>query len=397
MKISTDKQKINELLTRGVENIYPTPTFLEKELKSERQLKVYTGYDPTAATLHIGHGITLMKLRQFQDLGHQVIMLIGDFTGMIGDPSDKLAARQQLTHEKVMENCREYKKQAAAILDFNGKNPVQLAYNSTWLGEMKLKEVLDLTALFTVQQMEARDMFQQRIKEGKPIFIHEFLYPLMQAYDSVVMNVDGEVGGNDQTFNMLVGRDLLKIMKNKEKFVLTMKLLADPTGKKMGKSEGNMVALSNAPEDMFGKVMSWADSMIIGGFELCTKVSMEKISEMGKSLKKGANPRDLKLRLASEVVKTFLGASTAKKAEAHFVSTFSKRETPSDIPEIKPSAYDIVTVLVESKICTSKTDARRQIEQSGVKVNGEKVSSFEEKVKKGDVVQKGSRWFVKVI
>ncbi len=397
MKINTDKQKINELLTRGVENIYPSSAFLEKELSSGRQLTLYTGYDPTAATLHIGHGITLMKLRQFQDLGHKIIFLIGDFTGMIGDPSDKLAARQPLTHEQVMGNCREYKKQASAILNFSGQNPVQLAYNSQWLGEMKLKEVLDLTSLFTVQQMEARDMFQQRMKEGKPVFIHEFLYPLMQAYDSVAMDVDGEVGGNDQTFNMLVGRDLMKIKKNKEKFVLTMKLLADPTGKKMGKSEGNMVALNDAPEDMFGKVMSWADSMIINGFELCTKVSTEEISELAKSLKKGANPRDLKLRLAGEVVKIFLGAAAAKKAEAHFVSIFSKRETPSDIPEIKPSAYDIVTILTEAKICASRGDARRQIEQGGVKVNGRKISSFDAKVKKGDTVQKGSRWFVNVL
>ena len=397
MKINTDKQKINELLTRGVENIYPTSAFLEKELKSGRQLKLYTGYDPTAATLHIGHGITLMKLRQFQDLVHKIIFLIGDFTGMIGDPSDKLAARKQLTREQVLANCKNYQKQAAAILDFSGGNSVELKYNSEWLGKLNFVEILELSAHFTVPRLLERDMFQERLKKEETIYLHEFLYPVMQAYDSVAMNVDGEVGGNDQTFNMLCGRDLMKELKKKEKFVLTMKLLADSTGKKMGKSEGNMVALNDAPEDMFGKVMSWADSMIIKGFELCTKISMEEISEMSKSLKKGVNPRDLKLRLASEVVKTFLGEVSAKKAEANFVSKFSKRETPSDIPEIKPSVYNIVTVLVESKICTSKGDARRQIDQGGVKVNSEKVSSFEIKVKKGDTVQKGSRWFVKIL
>ncbi|MEK7189441.1 MAG: tyrosine--tRNA ligase [Patescibacteria group bacterium] len=397
MKINTDQQKINELLTRGVENIYPTPAFLEKELKSGRQLTLYTGYDPTAATLHIGHGITLMKLRQFQDLGHKIIFLIGDFTGMIGDPSDKLATRKQLTREQVLANCKEYKKQAAAILDFSGSNPVELKYNSQWLAKLNFADILDLTSHFTVPRLLERDMFHERLKKEETIYLHEFLYPVMQAYDSVAMNVDGEVGGNDQTFNMLCGRDLMKELKKKEKFVLTLKLLADPTGKKMGKSEGNMVALNDAPEDMFGKVMSWADSMIINGFELCTKVSMEEIGEMGKSLKKGVNPRDLKLRLASETVKTFLGEAAAKKAETHFVNKFSKRETPSDMPEVKPSAYDIVTVLMESKICASKSDARRVIEQGGVKVNGEKVSSFETKVKKGDTVQKGSRWFVKVL
>ncbi|KKS12806.1 MAG: Tyrosine-tRNA ligase [Candidatus Magasanikbacteria bacterium GW2011_GWA2_41_55] len=332
MKINTDKQKINELLTRGVENIYPTSAFLEKELKSGRQLKLYTGYDPTAATLHIGHGITLMKLRQFQDLGHKIIFLIGDFTGMIGDPSDKLAARKQLTREQVLANCKNYQKQAAAILDFSGGNSVELKYNSEWLGKLNFVEILELSAHFTVPRLLERDMFQERLKKEETIYLHEFLYPVMQAYDSVAMNVDGEVGGNDQTFNMLCGRDLMKELKKKEKFVLTMKLLADSTGKKMGKSEGNMVALNDAPEDMFGKVMSWADSMIIKGFELCTKISMEEISEMSKSLKKGVNPRDLKLRLASEVVKTFLGEVSAKKAEANFVSKFSKRETPSDIP-----------------------------------------------------------------
>ncbi len=285
MKVITDDKKISELLTRGVEKIYPSREFLEKELKSGRRLKIYTGYDPTAPTLHIGHGITLMKLRQFQDLGHEVIMLIGDFTGMIGDPTDKLATRKQLTHEEVMANCRNYKEQASVILDFAGQNPVKVKYNSQWLGEMKLKEVLELAALFSVQEMEVRDMFEERIKAGKPIFIHEFLYPLMQGYDSVAMDVDGEVGGNDQTFNMLVGRDLMKAMKNKEKFVLTMKLLADPTGKKMGKSEGNMIALNDPPEEMFGKVMSWSDGMIIDGFELCTHAEIPAKKTVEKQLR----------------------------------------------------------------------------------------------------------------
>lgn len=390
MKIITDDKKISELLTRGVEKIFPSREFLEKELKSGRRLKIYTGYDPTAPTLHIGHGITLMKLRQFQDLGHEVIMLIGDFTGMIGDPTDKLAARRQLTHEEVMTNCQNYKKQASVILDFIGQNPVKVKYNSQWLGEMKLKEVLELAALFSVQQMEVRDMFEERIKAGKPIFIHEFLYPLMQAYDSVVMDVDGEVGGNDQTFNMLVGRDLMKAMKNKEKFVLTMKLLADPTGKKMGKSEGNMIALKDSPEEMFGKVMNWSDGMIIDGFELCTRAEIPAKKTVEKE------PMKYKKLLAFEIVKTFLGEKAAKAGEKNFETVFQSHEKPSDMPELKPSAYDIITVLVESKICASKSDARRQIEQGGVKVNDKKISVFDFKVKKGDVVQKGSRFFARI-
>jgi len=398
MKISTDPKQINKILKRGVENIYPNREYLEKELKSGKRLTLYTGYDPTAPTLHIGNAITMMKLRQFQELGHRVIMLIGDFTGLVGDPTDKTATRRQQTREEAMANCKEWKKQASSILQFTGDNPVELKYNSEWLTKLKFADVVELASHFTVQRMLERDMFEKRISEEKPIYVHEFLYPLMQGYDSVAMDVDGEVGGNDQTFNMLAGRDLLKAMKNKEKFVLTTKLLADPSGKKMGKSEGNMITLVDAPEDMFGKVMSWADGMIVGGFELCTELPMEEVGQIEKELKSGANPRDLKIRLAHEVVKTFLGEKAAKQAEDYFISTFSKKEVPDEMPEIKPSAYDIATVLVESKICKSKSEARQVIDQGGVKINDDKAQKggYVAAVKKGDVIQKGSRWFVRI-
>lgn len=398
MKINTDSEKINELLTRGVENIFPTKEFLEKELKSGRRLTLYTGYDPTAPTLHIGHAITMMKLRQFQDLGHKVIMLIGDFTGMIGDPTDKSSARQQLTRKQVLKNCKSYKKQASVILNFGGKNPVEIKFNGKWLSKINMEDMLELASRFTVPRLLERDMFQERIKEGKTVFLHEFLYPVMQAYDSVAMNVDGEVGGNDQTFNMLAGRDLIKELKNKEKFVLTTKLLADANGKKMGKSEGNMIALSDNAEDMFGKVMSWTDGMIIVGFELCTKIPVEEFKKYEAEIKSGANPRDIKLILAFEVVKIFLGVKEAEKARARFISTFSKKETPSEILEIAPSVYDIATVLTESKICKSKSEARQVIDQGGVKINDVKVEAkkYDQTVKSGDVIQKGSRWFAKI-
>lgn len=397
-KVSTDPKKIEELLTRGVENIYPKKDFLEARLKEGRQLTLYTGYDPTAPTLHIGHAITMMKLRQFQDLGHKVIMLIGDFTGTIGDPTDKTSARQQLTRKQVTKNCKGYQKQAAAILNFYGSNAVTVKYNGKWLGKLNFADVLELTSHFTVQRMLERDMFVRRAQEQKPIYLHEFLYPVMQAYDSVAMDVDGEVGGNDQTFNMLAGRDLMKELKNKEKFVLTTKLLTDASGKKMGKSEGNMIALSDTPENMFGKVMSWTDDMIIIGFELCTKVPPEEIKEMDAKLKSGANPRDIKLRLAGEVVKTFLGEKQAQAAKEYFVSTFAKKEIPDEMPEIRPGAYEVTVVLVESKICKSKSEARQVIDQGGVKVNEEKVAAgdYSRAVKSGDIVQKGSRWFVRV-
>jgi len=397
-KIITDNQKIKELLERGVENIYPKREFLEARLKDGNQLTLYTGYDPTAPTLHIGHAITMMKLRQFQDLGHKVIMLIGDYTGMIGDPTDKSSARVQLTHEQVLENSKNYQKQASTILNFEGENPVELKYNGQWLGKMNFADVLELTSHFTVQRMMERDMFEKRKEENKPIFLHEFMYPVMQAYDSVAMDVDGEVGGNDQTFNMLAGRDLMKDLKNKEKFVLTSKLLVDSSGKKMGKSEGNMIALTDAPEDMFGKVMSWTDSMILKGFELCTRLPMSEVDVIEKELGSGINPRDIKSRLAFEVVKTFLGENMAVKGQEYFVTTFSKKEQPDEMPEVLPSEYDLVTVLVESKICKSKSEARQVIDQGGVKINELKVEAKEylHPVKSGDVIQKGARWFVKI-
>lgn len=396
MKTDTTPEKINELLTRGVENIYPKREFLEARLKSGEQLILYTGYDPTAPTLHIGHGITMLKLRQFQELGHKVIMLIGDFTGLIGDPTDKTAARQKLTREQVLENCKGYKKQASAILEFGGKNPVEVKYNSKWLAKLNFEDLIELSSHFTVQRMLERDMFEKRIQEQKPIYMHEFFYPVMQGYDSVAMDVDGEVGGNDQTFNMLAGRDLMKDLKNKEKFVLTVKLLADPTGKKMGKSEGNMIALDDSAEDMFGKVMSWSDEMIASGFELCTRVPMDEIEDMKQDMKSGSNPRDFKMRLAYEIVRTFLGDKEAKTGEEHFHKVFQEKSKPQDVPELKPSATDIITVLVESKICKSKSEARQVIAQGGVKINDKKVGAIEESVKPGDVVQKGSRFFVKI-
>lgn len=396
MKIITDPQKIAELLNRAVENIYPTREFLEKELKSGRQLTLYCGFDPTAPTLHIGHGIQMLKLRQFQELGHKVIFLIGDFTGMIGDPTDKGAARQKLTREQVLENCKNYQKQAASILNFEDENPVEVKYNSTWNAKLTFADVLELSSHFTVQRMMERDMFQKRLQEQKPIYVHEFMYPLMQGYDSVAMDVDGEIGGNDQTFNMLAGRDLMKDLKKKEKFVLTTKLLADDSGKKMGKTEGNMIAFSDAPEDVFGKVMRWTDGMIVLGFELCTTIPSEEIKTIQAEMKKGGNPRDYKLKLAYEVTKTFLGVTAAKQGQEHFASVIQKNEKPTDILEIKPSAYDIITVLVEGKLSATKSEARRAIEQGGVKIDDKKVESIEEKVNKGSIIQKGKRFFVKV-
>lgn len=397
MPIDTNNKRIQELLTRGVENIYPTREFLEKRLKSGTQLSLYTGYDPTAPTLHIGHGITMLKLRQFQELGHKIIFLIGDFTGTVGDPTDKASMRQQLTREQVLENSKLYQKQASAILDFDGENPVEIRYNSEWHSKLLPADWMELMSHFTVPRLLERDMFQERIKNEETIYLHEFVYPVLQAYDCVAMDVDGEVGGNDQMFNMLTGRDLMKDLKNKEKFVLTGKLLVDNTGKKMGKSEGNMIAFTDTPEEMFGKVMSWTDDRITLGFELCTRVPMKEIEKMDKEMKKGANPRDFKLALAYEITATFLGKDAAKLGEEHFGRVIQRSEIPTTLDEVRPSQYDIVSVLVSASFCLSKGDARRQIDGGGVKVNDEKVESYDFVIKAGDVVQKGKRFFVRVL
>jgi len=370
MKIITDKDKIEDFLTRGVSALYPNKEFIRSRLLSGEQLSVYLGIDPTGPTLHIGHIICLMKLSEFQKLGHKVILLIGSFTGMIGDPTDKSATRKQLTREDVLLNCEKYKKQASTFLNFEGENPVELRYNSEWHDKLTFKEVVEIASRFTVSQMIERDMFQERIKNNQAIGLHEFLYPLMQGYDSVAMNVDGEIGGNDQIFNMLCGRDLMKDLKNKEKFVIGMKLLVDPTGKKMGKSEGNMISLIDSSKDMFGKIMSWGDEMIFSGFELCTNVSNKDINEKRKELESGKNPRDIKLDLAYNIVRIYHGDDVAMKEKENFLAQFSDRQLPKDIEEVffETTESKIVELLVFCGLVSSKTEARQMIEQGAVKI-----------------------------
>ncbi|MES2930419.1 MAG: tyrosine--tRNA ligase [Patescibacteria group bacterium] len=374
------KNDSNELLTRGIAAIYPSKEYVASRISKGEKLTIYLGIDPTGPTLHIGNAIPLKKLADFQKAGHKVILLLGDFTAMIGDPTDKNAARVPLTHKDVLQNLKNYKKQASALLSFTGKNAASFKFNSKWLGAMNFTDVLKLASNMTVQQMLERDMFDKRMKEGKPIFIHEFMYPLMQGYDSVAMDVDGEVGGNDQTFNMLCGRDLMKTLKNKEKFVITMKILEDNNGKKMGKTEGNMVALSDTPEDMYGKVMSWNDSLIIPAFEMCTTVPMEDVEDIARDMV-SVNPRDLKMRLAREIVTLYHGEKKASLAEKHFVGTFQKNETPDDseVISVKENTL-LVDALLLGKIISSKSEFRRLVDEHAVTNldTDEKISSYQE-------------------
>ncbi|MFA6427758.1 MAG: tyrosine--tRNA ligase [Candidatus Magasanikbacteria bacterium] len=399
MAIITDQEKIDEVLNRSIDMIYPTKEAFEEMLKSGKQLRIYLGIDPTATYVHLGHATNYIILKRLHELGHKIIVLIGDFTAMIGDPSDKNAMRKRLTKEDVQENLKTFKDQIGKILDFNDtKNPIELRFNADWLSKLTFEDSVNLASHFTVQRMLERDNFEKRIKENKPLYVHEFFYPLMQGYDSVALNADVEIGGTDQTFNMLAGRTLVKAYQDREKIVMTTTLLENPvTGEKlMSKSLGTGIALNETPTDMFGKTMALPDEAIIQCFIDCTYLTMDEIKRLEKDLKKGANPRDLKIRLARELVTMYHSGKDAQEAESYFVSTFSQKQRPTEMPELKPRAYDIITVLVESKICKSKSEARQVIEQGGVKLNDVKVEAFDTATATGDVVQKGSRFFVKI-
>ncbi len=402
MSVITDQSKINEVMNRGVENIYPNREYLAKELASGKRLRIYCGFDPTAPSLHIGNAIQINKLGQLQALGHEVIFLIGDFTATIGDPTDKKATRKKMTRAEVVANSKNFKKQASAYLKFTGDNPAKVVRNSKWLDKISFAGLIELAAHFTVGQLIVRDMFQQRMKEEKPIHLHEFLYPLAQGYDSVALDVDMELGGNDQTFNMLCGRDLMKSLGMKEKFVMTTKLLVDDTGKKMGKSEGNIVALDESPENMYGKIMSWPDGAIMNGFELCTNVAMPEIEAMRTELKAGKNPRDAKMRLAFEVTRLNHGEKKAKQAEANFIKTVQKKEVPEDIEQARMPIQNIklVDLLIELKLAASKSEARRLIEQGGIRINEQAVTDVNKDINIEHapmLIQRGKRQFIRVI
>ena len=370
-----DAPALEEFLTRGIVSVYPSRDFLHKKLLHGERVRLYLGVDPTGPTLHLGHTAVLLKLQELQKFGHEIILLIGDFTGMVGDPTDKSAARRRLTRADVLANAKKYKKQASRFLSFSGKNSVKLLHNSKWLSKLNFEQVLDLSAHFTVQQLMERDMFQVRHKEQKPIYLHEFLYPLLQGYDSVAMDVDGEIGGNDQTFNMLAGRTLMKQLKGKEKFVIAMKLLTDPSGKKMGKTEGNMVTFEDSPADMFGKIMSWPDEMIVSAFELLTKVSQSEIEVVQKGMaERSLNPRDAKARLALEIIKHFYSAGEAEKAQESFEKTFREGKAPDSISEIK-IAKNTPLMFALAKRLGSNSRVRQRVQQGAIsEIGGEKIS-----------------------
>ncbi|MBI2578071.1 MAG: tyrosine--tRNA ligase [Candidatus Wildermuthbacteria bacterium] len=386
------KSSIQDTLSRQVAEILPGKEGLEK-LMRKKKIRLYLGIDPTSPFLHLGHAVILRKLRQFQDLGHEVVLLFGTFTAKIGDPSGKDKRREPLSDAQIKQNMATYKNQAAKILDIS---KVTIRKNGEWLDKMKFDDVLRLTSQVTVSQLLERDMFQQRIKEGNEIWTHELLYPLMQGYDSVAMDVDLEVGGTDQTFNMLVGRKLQKTYNNKEKYVLTVPLLLGLDGRKMSKSLGNTVNILDSPKDMYGKIMSLQDNLVVHYFEMCTNVAAEKVA----AIEKGMKPRDMKAALAREIVGLYYGAKEANAAEEEFNNVFREKQTPSEVTEIKLSEKELslVDLLIKTGLAKSKSEARRLIEQGGMKINNQVQEDANRVVSiaSGMVVQAGKRRFVKI-
>lgn len=391
--------KIEELLTRGVEKIYPSKEELEKVLRSGKKLKLYYGIDPTGE-LHIGHMVVLKKVRQFQDLGHEIIILIGDFTATIGDPTNKKTTRQPLTREQVLQNAKDYNMHIGKILDLKKSN-IRFLHNEKWTNKLKPIDLLEIASHFTVARLLERDMFQERIRESKEIYLHEFLYPIFQAYDSVTMDVDMEIGGNDQTFNMLAGRDLMYRMKKKNKFVMATPLLTDAQGIKIGKTEGNAIALADKPEDLFGKIMALPDDVIIKGFEYLTDIPIDEIKKMEEKLSEKENPVTFKKKLAFEIVKELNTGDAAKKAQENFEKTVQGEKLPQNIPVFQHSgaaSQNIIYLLTQTKLAASRSDAKRLIEQGGVSINEKIIKNPNELLTPTDgmILKVGKRKFVKI-
>ncbi|PIR88751.1 MAG: tyrosine--tRNA ligase [Candidatus Harrisonbacteria bacterium CG10_big_fil_rev_8_21_14_0_10_44_23] len=393
MQISTDKRKIDQILSRGVEDVIEKES-LKAKLESGKQLRVKLGFDPTGPNIHIGRAIVLRKLRAFQDLGHKVIFIVGDFTAQIGDPSDKLEKRPMLTAKQVKENIKTYKEQVGKIIDLR---KAEFRFNSKWLKKLKLAELMQLQESFTVGQMLARRNFKERFEKGQEISTREFSYPLMQGYDSVKVAADVELGGFDQLFNLTAGRTIQQHYKQKPQDVLTTQMLEGTDGRKMSTSWGNVINIVDNPNDMFGKIMSLKDELIEKYFLLCTNLRDGEIKEISRD----NNPKDQKMRLAFEIVEIYHGKDEAGKAKKEFENIFSGGGKPEEIQEVKVSEekMNLIDLLLMASLASSKSEARRLIEQGGVRINDEKRTDPKGNVEitSGMIVQVGPRRFAKIV
>jgi len=399
-RMTEQEQKIDEVLDRGtIVGILPSKDAFRVRLLNGDKLRFYIGFDATAPTLHLSHAKNLMLLEKFRKLGHEVIVLFGDFTARIGDPTGEKSARKQLSREDVLKNVEAWRLLIKPLMDFDAaENPPQIKFNNDWLSKMSFEDVIHLSSNFTVQQMLERDMFERRIAAGEPVHLHEFLYPLMQGYDSVAMDVDVELCGTDQTFNALAGRTLMKKLKGKEKFVVTVTLMENPvTGELMSKSKGTGVFLDTTANEKFGQIMAQPDEMIKILLVNCTLLPLPEID----AIMEVKNPRDAKLRLAKEIVTLYHSAEDAEKAEQYFIDVISEKNIPDEVrPSQAPPELTLVEFIVVEGFAKSKSDARRKVEQGGVELNGEKVLDWQmilDESHSGKVLKVGKKDFVKIV
>ena len=385
---------MDELLTRRVNKILPTTDELAAVLDGKK-IRVYIGIDPTGGQLHVGHAIGLKKLMEFANAGHEAILLFGTGTVLVGDPSQRDSARKRITQDEIDENIKTWKEQVAPIIDFD---KVDIKQNGDWITKMSIEDVINVASNISATQLFKRESFTRRIGAGDTVWYHETMYPMLQGYDSVAMDVDLEIGGTDQEFNMLMGRELQKKMNDREKFVLTTPMILGTDGQQMSKSSGNCVWLQDPADEMFGKLMSIVDSQIIPYLELCTDVPMDEVRSLEEALENGENPKEVKLRMAYEVTSVWHGEEAAKSAQEAWQSQFQDGQLPDDIPEINIAVgpISVVDLAVENDMVDSKSQARRLLEQGAIKLNGEKVEDAEVNVVSGDVLQYGKRKYLRI-
>lgn len=391
--------KIDELLTRRVDKIYPSKEALEKVLRSGKKLRLYLGIDPTATKLHLGHTVPLRIIQAFADLDHDVILLFGTGTVLVGDPSERKTGRKLITQKEIDQNILTWKDQVKPIIDFN---KIKVKYNGDLLTKLNLKDIIKIGSNISAVQLFKRDNFTRRIKTGDTVWWHETMYPILQGYDSVVMDVDLEVGGTDQTFNMLIGRELQRKMNKKEKIVLTNKMIVGTDGRQMSKTSKNCIWLTDTSKDMFGKIMSITDDLIGDYFEFFTDVPMEKVNEFRKKIKnKVENPIKLKKQLAYEITRQFHGKEKADQAQKEFEKVHQGGEVPKKIKSVKleKKSWNIVDLLVKLELAESRSEAKRLVKQRAVKINNQALTINHQPltINNGDIIQVGKRKWVKIV
>lgn len=386
------------LLKRGLVDIIRASE-LDQALAGGKKLRIYFGIDPTGPNIHLGHMVVLRKLKYLQSLGHKIVFLIGDFTAMIGDPTDREAMRQPLSREEVLANTKDYIIQASKVIPIDdSSNPVEIRFNSQWHSKKTLGSLLSDLSLLTVQQMMERDMFQERIKNNRPIALSELIYPYLQGFDAVILEADAQIGGTDQTFNMLMGRTLRQKLANEVQLVMTVPLIEGTDGRKMSKSYNNTINLIDTPNDIFGKIMSAKDEIIVTYFTLLTDVSNSELDQIKKDVQ--AHPKEQKINLAKNIISQIYGLEEANLAEEHFHKVFVKKEIPDDIPTKKISQFkgqNISDVLVKLGLVSSKSEAVRLIDQGGVTFRSKKVETGEYLINETGIIQVGKRKFINLI